>query len=304
MSISGIMKFTGSLLPTFKKDRLLEDARVVKTELVNYTIASYETSYELLASNKLASKDIKEYEKRYFVKMGGRNAKGMVADIYTRLQEILKVVNVIETAVEKNFETSIVVDGITLYKVSLIKGLETCGFISRYANRFLNYLYILESAAVKSDTSYTFKQLSKGEVKELETYFDDFCAALKALSKDHKNFQKELENTPNVTVGPNSEATLAGFSSLKLDPVNMFAVNGFVNPIYRIGMMIAEWQVARYKEAKELKTVLELRRLYLENMKNNSMEDEDGIQREIDVIQNRVDRCNEVIRKTEEKVGM
>ena len=68
-------------------------------------------------------------------------------------------------------------------------------------------------------------------------------------------------------------------------------------------MMFAEFQVSRYKEAKELKTNLELRRLYLESFRASGQQDE-GTQKEINIIQSRIDRCSEQIRKAEENVGM
>ena len=303
MSIKSILGFSSELLPIFKKDRIIEDARIVQTELISYTVPAYKNSYELFKSNKIASKTIKDLEKRYFDRTGSKNPAGMVADIYTKLDRVVHVVETVSMAAEKQFESSIVVSGITLYKVSLIKALETSGFVSRYALRLLNYLYVLETEAVKAETSYTNKQLNKGEIKELDTYFYAFCDALRAFSRAGDNFQKELDKLPDVIVSPDAEATLSNFSSVKLDPLDLFTVNGFVNPVYRIGMMVAEIQVTRYKEAKELKTALELRRMYLENQKNNGVEDE-GMQREIDVIQNRIDRCAETIRKAEDKVGM
>ena len=68
-------------------------------------------------------------------------------------------------------------------------------------------------------------------------------------------------------------------------------------------MMFAQSQVSRYKEAKDLKTNLELRKLYLDSIKASGQGDE-TLQREIDIIQSRIDRCAEQIRKEEEKVGM
>lgn len=304
MSSSNILSYASKLLPIFKKDRITDDARVVKTELNTNTIPSYENSKDLFSPRFVRSKVIEKYSREYFTMLGGTNSKGMVADIAFRLQSIENVVDVIADDAEKKFENSVIVDGMTLAKVSTIKALELCGFISRYSLRFLNYLYILEtSASGANNDEYVSQQLSKGEIKEIELYFSDYCRSLKVLSKDSKNFLKDLDTLPNVTISPLAEATLANIGSTKLDPLNIFSLSGFISPVYRIGMMVAEMQVSRYKETKELKTNLELRRLYLESFRENGKFDE-ATQKEIDVIQSRIDRCTEQIRKTEEKVGM
>lgn len=303
MSSNFILKYSSSLLPTFKKDRIVEDARVVETELSTNTIPVYQSSADMFAPRLVKSKEASAIMKNYFSIVGGNNSKGMVADIADRLKNVHENVVKISDLAQKDFETSIVVDGITLYKVSLIKALELCGFISRYSLRLLNYMYILEASAVNKQDSYVSQQLSKGEIKELELYMSDFCRAIKSMSKDPKSFQKDLDSLPSVSVGPMSEATLANIGSTRLDPANIFAVNGFISPVYRFGMMIAEIQVSRYKEAKELKTNLELRKIFLENLRATGQFDE-ATQKEIDIIQSRIDRCTEKIRKAEESVGM
>jgi methyl-accepting chemotaxis protein len=298
-----ILTYASKLLPTFKRDRIEEDGRIVSTELATNTIPAYQSSVSIFMPRDVKSKEVKRFMDRYNSEMGGSSTKGMVGDVAVRLEKIANVVELIRTAAAKEFETSIVVDGITLYKVSLIKSLELCGFISRFSLRLLHYFYILETSAAKKDEGYASTQISRGEIKELENYFNDFCRALKALSRNDRNFIKDLEELPSVTVGPAAEATLSNIPTVKLDPLNIFQVQGFVSVVYRIQMMVAQSQVSRYKEAKDLKTNLELRKLYLEGLKANGNPDE-GIQREIDVVQSRIDRCAELIRKEEEKVGM
>ena len=57
------------------------------------------------------------------------------------------------------------------------------------------------------------------------------------------------------------------------------------------------------KEAVELKTNLELRKIFLEGLQANGQADA-VVQKEIEIIQSRIDNCAEQIRKEEEKVGM
>lgn len=304
MSSNLIISYASKLIPIFKKDKFLEDARVIQTELTTNAIPSYLNAVDMFMPSLVKSKELNNLSNKYFNLMHGSNNKGMIFDISQRLPAILSVVEFIENNGEKKFESSIVVDGLTLQKATMLKVIELCGFISRYSLRLLNYAYILEVSALNDHPEvYITNQLSTGEIKELELYLPDFCMSIAALSSSPKNFLKVIDTLPDVTVGTTSEATLANIGSVKLDPLNIFSLNGFITPIYRIGMMFAEYSVSRYKEAKELKTNLELRRLYLENYKQTG-ESDASIQKEIDVIQSRIDRCSEQIRKTEEKVGM
>ncbi len=303
MSSSQILNYVSKLMPTFSRDLINDDAGVVETELKTNTIPAYKAAVETFNPRKVQSKEIQVLARGYTHRMGGNNAKGFVADIAFRLETVSQTVEVVRTAAAKDFETSIVIDGITLYKVSLIKSLELCGFISRYSLRLLNYLYILECAAANKNPGYVSEQISKGEIKELETHYDDFLRALKALSRNSKDFQRDLDALPLVSVGFQSEATLANVGTSKLDPMDLYAISGFISPVYRIGMLFAEFEVTRYKEAKELKTNLELRKIYLEQVRESGQGDP-STQKEIDIIQGRVDRCTERIRKEEQKVGM
>lgn len=298
-----ILKYVSSLLPSFKKGRLLEDARIVRTELQNSTVPSYKNAMGVL-NNKVISKDFKTIEKEYFSAMGATNTKGMVADIWTRVGEIEKIAATVESLVEKDFENDIVVAGITLYKVSIIKVMEMISFTSRYSLRLLNYLYILETEACTGEQNYLAKQLSVGEINELRAKLNIFARILKAFTVGNRDFLVTIRSVPDVLVNEDTEAALATFGALKIDPMGLHTLQGFSkNPIYHLGLMVAEHQSNKYKENKELKLNLELRLMNLVTIRDSDHSDP-GVEREIEMVQSRIDRLSESIRKAEESVGI
>lgn len=298
-----ILKYAASLLPNFKKDRLLEDARIVRTELQNSTTPSYKQAMDVL-NNKVVSKEIKAIEKEYFRAVGATNSKGMVADIWFRMLQVEKIASTIEGLVEKDFENEVVVAGITLYKVSLIKTLELISFSSRYSLRLLNYLYILETEATTGEQSYLAKQLSKGEINELRSRLSVFGRILKTFTEGNRDFVKTIRAVPDVLVNEDTEAALATFGALKIDPAGVHNLQGFaMNPIYHIGLIVAEYQSNKYKENKELKSNLELRLMNLVSIRDTGQADP-GVEREIEMVQSRIDKLSESIRKQEESVGL
>jgi hypothetical protein len=62
-------------------------------------------------------------------------------------------------------------------------------------------------------------------------------------------------------------------------------------------MIVAEYQVARYKEKKELKSILELRLLNLKKTIDGS--GDAALEKEINYTQSRIDKLNEQLRKAE-----
>ena len=298
-----ILKYVNSLLPNFRKDRLLEDARIVRTELQNSTITSYRSAMDVL-NNKVISKDFKQIEKNYFTAVAAANSKGMVADIWTRMTQLEKIATTVEALIEKDFEGEVVVAGITLYKVSLIKTLELISFSSRYALRLLNYLYIVETEATTGEQSYLVNQLSKGEVNDLYSKMNVFGRALRTLTTGHKDFVKSIRDVPDVLVNEDTEAALATFGAIKIDPTGLHALQGFTkNPIYHLGLIVAEYQSTKYKENKEFKLNLELRLMNLTTIRDSGQSDP-GIEREIEMVQSRIDKLSETIRNSEESAGM
>ena len=73
----------------------------------------------------------------------------------------------------------------------------------------------------------------------------------------------------------------------------------WLNPIYHIGMRIAEWQAKRYKSAKEELSLLQLRKLNLERV--SAGKPDAKIQSEIKYLEARIQGLNFDIDEMEKK---
>ena len=294
-----ILKFVTGLLPQFGKDRMEEDLRIVRTELETITIPAFVLAEEVF-SKPLQSKEGQNLEKAYRTAVGSMGrAATMVVSIREKLQEIVPVLAALENAIDKDFEKEVFVAGLTLRKANVLRMLELSGFISTFSLRLLNYIYILETAEAGTNSSYVTDSMSPGEIKRIKTNMFEFCLAMKALGQPKEKIQKTLDSIPEVLVNAKGQAALAAFTGDKIDPFGLFNVQGFTyNPIYHVGMMVAEYQFDRYKRARELKSVLELRMLHLQKVRDDNTDP--GVEREIQVIQGRIDGLSERIRKFEE----
>lgn len=290
-------KFVSSLLPQFPKNRLQEDIRMTTTELTTITIPQYKNAIPAFKSPE--SKKIEELARMYRTVKGADKSKPLVTAIHDKLVEVKPVLEWIDRVVEDDFEIEVIVAGITLQKATVLRLLELATFVSAFALRLLNYLYILESTATGSDTGYTAAHTTPKEIKLIETHIFEFSLALHTLAQPVEKVDKTLKSIPEILVNARGQAALA--SMVTADVTGAFQVQGFTyNPIYHVGMMVATWQGERYKRNADLKMALELRKLHLERARSGTPDP--GLDQEIEVVQSRIDRITDNMTKVEESV--
>lgn len=297
-----ILSYVASLLPSFKKSQVVDDARVAYTELENNTIPSYTEAEKFFSNWKYKSqraKDMAVVFKRIHKVDGDKN---MVVAISKSLSRILESKQSIMKRVQDQFEDEIISHGISSSKVNLLRILETVTFVSDYALLLLNYLYILETAEVNSETGYVKSNLSPAEIDHINKSFLDFCQALNAIGRDKNYIEKAVDNIPDVLLSIDTGEVVVGtFSQDRLDPLALHSFNSSTNnPIYHIRMMFAERQVAKFKRNKELKKVLELRMLNLMSLREDKADAK--LENEIQYTQGRIKGLDYEIRKMEEGI--
>lgn len=295
-----ILKYAAGLLPMFPRNRLEEDARVTRTAIETTALTAYKRAEEVF-SGKLKSPEGQKFAKEWksLIQNPGREQE-LVPSIRRKLEECLPALDYADKAIASDFEVDVVVAGITIKKATIVRILELEAFIATYSLRFLNYLYVCETAAVGAKNAIQ-DQLSPGEIKLITHHFTEFCMALNAIARSEKDLVKQLDAVPDVLVDARGSAALASLSGNKVDPLSVFGIKNFTyNPIYHIGQIVAEMQASSYKRNVELLAVLELRAMNLQQQQSNNPDA--GVEREITVVQGRIDKLSETIRKQEESI--
>lgn len=307
-----LISYIKNLLPSFKKDRVLEDSRMVKTELTSVSIPSYKEAEKLLVKWDFKSKQVQGFITIFNRNMKGSSAFGvkdnMIVSIRKGLEKLLETHEVIEERLNKTLEDDVVAEGITCLKANLIQCLEAISFVSKYSYKFLNYVYIAETGLLEGSSDRSLKDnYAPSEIELIEKDFTKFCLALAALTKSKPELEKLIDKIPDVIVSVTNSDALA--STLGNDKLNPIGLHGFdipdpssisMNPIYHIGLMVAEFQANQYKVSKETKKILELRLLNLElTMQKNP---DAKLQKEIEYIQSRIQGLDYKIRKMEESI--
>lgn len=293
-----IVSFLKSLVNMIKKPVITEDARITASELKLKTIPEYEAASKQFKS-KFLSDEALELSKDYANHTGNHNAN-MIQTITKKLGVLEEVLGVVATVVEKRFEETTMVGGMTVLKANVIKLLDSSAFISSYALNLLNYIYVCETAAKLGTPDYIGENISNGQIKYVKTNFYAFCKLLDAIALPSKEVEEKIESIPDVQFGNEPEMIAQTFDDSKLNPFAIMHFNHPFNLIYHVRMIIAESQANRYKRAQELKKILELRRLKLE--KANRDNPDANLDQQIAYTQSRIDALSEKIRQEEESV--
>ncbi len=282
------------LLPYFGRDRAVEDARVVRNEIVTVAIPSYELAMEAFKTT-VASKRVLGYAKQYKL-MVGSHKNTFVFDILERLKKLIKVLDAIDAELARNFDNKVVTEAMDVHKANVLRALESIGFISKFSISLLNVVYVDETAAYGKSQPES-SDVQQGEYDRIERLFIDFCALLKSLT-DAKDPVKSFVEIPDVQAD-GVEQLRDVFSEDRIDPFGLFTKSNFRgNPIYFIRTVMVDWQMDRFKHTQEQKKLLELRLLHLQRrMQNNP---DASIERDIEVTSSRVASLAEKLRKFEE----
>lgn len=301
-----IVQYIKSLLPKFGKDRVFEDSRIIKTEIETVSLPSYKEAEKVFTGWVFKSIEMKEY-----ITVFNRNIKGasgfgskdnIITTIRKGLEKLLETQEVTEERLQSTLEDDIVTDGITCLKANLIRVVEGISFVSKYSTTFLNFVYVAETSTVSDSGSYIKDNFSPAEIEYIEKNFTEFCLVFAALTKSKQEMTKVFDQIPDVTIGAGSgDAVVSTLGNNKLDPL---AMHGFSttskNPIYHIGLMVAEWQANNYKRSKETKKVLELRLLNLQLMEQKNPDAK--LEKEIAYIQSRIQGLDHKIQQMEASV--
>lgn len=297
------MKFTAylsSLLPGFEKDRVLEDARNSIAELKEATIPSYEVSVSLLKNHEFKSKELVEFEK-VFRRINTGFDRDFFKGILDGLNNVEENAETIITLVNKTYSEDVAAAGLTYAKANLLQFVELVGFVSKYARKFLFLVYILESAEFEENSLKISESMSKAEIRWIHENALNFAQAFKIVTSQKQSLIKHFNDIPDIVITGDNEDTLVRTASNKIDPFSMRFIPTWLHPIYHFRMFVAEWQANRYKAAVEELKVIQLRKLYLERLRQGKPDAK--LEKEISYLESRIQSLNYRIEKIEKDVG-
>lgn len=292
-----ISNYIQSLLPSFSKDRVLEDCRMTRTEIKEITLPMYDSATTLLKGYKFKSDTLKG-DVITFNRLVKGNGNDLIVGIQKGLKAALENLDEIEALCDKIYNEDVAGLGLTYMKANLLQFTECLSFVSRYSRKYLRWVYVVETAENIEDEVDLTDSMMPAEIEWLRANFVNFCSALNVVSLPTTKVTKALNEIPDVVVTEENAKTLpATLGESKIDPFAMGLIPIALNPIYHIGLFVAEWQANRYKAAKEEKKLVELRYLNLKRVLDGKRDAR--IEKEIEVVERRLNDLNYKIAKME-----
>jgi hypothetical protein len=242
-----IAKFLNSLLPSFGRERVLEDLGCTIRELEGKVIPEYAHLVRDMQGFSYQNKDVKFLQSTFKQHFGGGE---MVSD---------------------HFNKDVAGAGLTYRNASMLQLAEYAAFVSKYARKLAVYVVTVESTRLSGQAD---EAVVPAQAKYVMQNMPYFCTALLALAMPTAKLVEALLNLPEAIVTSEGEQGLTSqLGQDKIDPFKTRLVPVWMNPIYHVGMFVAEWQAARFKEAEEEMQLLQLRRLNLQRQKQGKGDD-------------------------------
>lgn len=287
-----------ALLPkTFKRSDVVQRSERVIEDVTLHVLPNWRTAADVW---KVVTPKNAEAKKLISEIMRDLKGSGSFADrVLDRFENAVKILSFIGDYSEKIFSTNEASMGLSYAKITLMRSLQAADFAAKYSRSLLNYLCYLETSKDEK-TGAPFK-------KEIEFVRDNtynFCVALNAFQTEPKDFEKHLKSLPEASVSGLSEMTLVQTLGLsKFDPFGLrnFAVTW--NPFYHIALMVAEYQSSSYREAEEETRLLQQRLLQLQQLSEGGQSDA-SVEKEIDVLQNRINGLKFKLSQMEEDYAL
>lgn len=301
-----IANFVSKLLPRIDRKNVAEDIRLTSAELAESVIPSIEASAAFFKVVRTASKEVRALEAdfySYFDRHGASKKGNMFLELQDAFANVQLNLQSIKGFVETEIDKDILPVGMTARKIVILRGASHISFLSRYTMALLNYVYAKETEANNTDHDDELK-ITKAELAYVEKFFPQAIRLLSIYGVPNKKFVDLVKATPEIYVNAKTADAVAGiYSKNEYDFIPADLVSGFIgNPIYRIRLVIAEWQNARYESMKNKKQQLELRLLNLEMYKDGKNDPQ--LAKEIGRLQSRIENYDADLRETEEKLGL
>jgi hypothetical protein len=292
-----IIDYLRTLLPTFAKDEVLEDVRVTREELKNQTILLY-----IAAAESFKDWDFKDPTVQAnvasFSRLAKTGSKRFLPAVEEGLEVLLTNLAYVEDRIAETYQEEVAGRSLTYVKANLLQFVELSAFVTRYARRYLSAIYARETAALPQSEVALDEALTPAELKWLDDNFVAFATAFRVVTVPTSDLKRVIAAIPDIVVTSENAGTLQStMGAAKITPFQVSLESVFTSPIYHVAMMVAEWQVNRFKAAQEEARLVELRKLNLERLVRNKPDAK--IQREIDYLQSRVEGLNYKLKKME-----
>lgn len=293
-----ILSFISKLFPNLKKRDVVEEIEIALTNIQDSTLPVYQQYAKDMGSWNFATKESQQLLS-IFNSIVQKRKGNVIVTVKAALEETVKIGQELSKLVDKKFQTNIVPESITYNQAQFLQFSSALTFIDRFARRLLSYLVIVETA--KFDQGNTIETAMTPKHRQyVISNFTSFCMLINAVSKGHHEVMKALSSIPELEVIPENDESVNAIKGVAvMDPFKMnFIANNAWLPYYFANRNAVQ-NVKRYDEAREERSLLELRLIHLRNLQRG--EPDPQVEREIQYNEDRLSRVVTDINDFEEE---
>lgn len=295
-----IPHFLASLLPTFSKDRIIEDCNITHGEITEFTHPAYATAAPDFKNHKFKSDHLKQFLGSFERSIKGKG--NYVVNIEAGFKPMLANLDEVKKLIESIYNDDVAGAGVTYLKANLLQFVELVGFVSKYARKLLIYTYAAETEKYPESGTVFSDAVKPGDVDYLKSNMQNFGIAFKIVTTPADEFKRAIKDIPDIIVKQETaDAMSATIGDRKLDPLGMKLIPVWLNPIYHVRMFVAQWQTERYHEAKAELQVIQLHKLHLEKLREGKPDA--ALKQQIEYAENRITKIQAKIREMEDEAG-
>ena len=300
------------------KNRLFKDdiseTDSINIKMVNSCLASAESLRNYFSSNSIKSNKIKIYNSIYLECQRNNDVKSIVMHdnkvttngksndfiigIYESLVKVTNIASKLNSMNEEIQDDDIITVSLSAKKTNLLRATDYITFICNFTTPFINHILHLEYLEYSNEENKTPKYVIDYIDDNLINYF--YC--LKDFSVTPEEFEKTINDVPDVNINEKNLAILKGVNETKVDPFFNESNKSFYSPVFVMRSSLSSYQTDRYERLVLEKKKLDLQLVQLNSSKNG--ENNAAIESEIEKLNSKISRYAKAVSELEEDIGI
>lgn len=254
--------FLSSLLPTFTRDKVSQDLQVSREEFDSHVRPNFETFKKNFKDYTLVAPALAPYAQRFAntadFKYSGNWALAMWEN---SIRHIPEKISLAETTLDGSAIGDFNRAAMSAKDMNVTQVSEVLSFMVRYSRRFLNF--VIQTEINHLNQKPEDDKMVSAEIQWINRGYGAFLVGLNFLAMKKMKVQELYDSIPDVLINSNNVTEVKAVSGDNIDPFKFGIIPVKLNPIYHVGMRIAEYQAARYHEAQAEHQALSTKIMYL-----------------------------------------
>lgn len=256
--------FIESMTSSSTKTKIINDLTAARDEFNAHVEPCYKSFQSQFGGYTFKADELRAINELFLEDFNVKSRDNFIVNSYDKaLAFTVDKIEMVMRMLEDNLAADIMRDAMTLKQVNLIQLSEVISFVVRFSRRLLNYVITVETKYAGTDTGSSSTGMKPAEVNWIQQNIPYYIQALNIISGDTGKVKESMDKIPDVLLQRGKVDATVRLVGAEGDPLKLKFIPVVLNPFYHVGMRIAEYQAARYHEAKHEQQVISAKILYL-----------------------------------------